>query len=162
VTKGLNENEPNGRDIYPDIIDHPHWQSPSRHHMSLYDRAAQFAAFDALAGYSDMIAEEQRLVDNKIELGEEELQIINSKLALIADAIESHPRVTITYFVPDSFKAGGSYMTATEEIKMVDPVERKLVVMRTHGYGKLNVKIKIDNILDIRGELVDFVDEELE
>ena len=39
-------------------------------------------------------------------------------------------------------------------------MERKLVLMRTQGYGKLNAEIKIDDILDIRGELVDFVDEE--
>ena len=64
MTKGLKNGEPNGREVYPDIIDHPHWQSPTRPHMSLYDRAAQFAPFDALSGYMDMVREEQRLVSS--------------------------------------------------------------------------------------------------
>ena len=157
MTKGLRDGEPNGRDVYPDIIDHTHWQSPTRAHMSLYDRAAQFAAFDALAGYTDMIAEEQRLVDSKIELGEEDKERLNEKLNLIADT--PHPTLIITYFVPDPLKAGGSYVTSTEEIKRIDPVERKLVLTRTEGYGQMNAEIRIDDILDIRGELVDYLDE---
>ena len=28
MTQGLKEGEPNGRDVYGNIIDHPHWQSP--------------------------------------------------------------------------------------------------------------------------------------
>ena len=68
MAKGLKDGEPNGRDVYPDIIDHPHHQSPTRPHMSLYDRAAQFAAFDALAGYTDMVKEEQRETDTQIHL----------------------------------------------------------------------------------------------
>ena len=49
--------EKSGRAAYPDIIDHPHWQSPTRPHMSLYDRAAQFAPFAALVGYDEMVNE---------------------------------------------------------------------------------------------------------
>ncbi len=45
------------RAVYADIIDLPHWQSPTRPHMSLHDRAAQFAAYKALSGYEDMIGE---------------------------------------------------------------------------------------------------------
>ncbi len=45
------------RIIYADIFDLPHWQSPTRPHMSLHDRAAQFAAYKALSGYEDMIGE---------------------------------------------------------------------------------------------------------
>ena len=36
----------------------PHHQSLTHPHMSLYDRAAQFAPFAALTGYEDMINEE--------------------------------------------------------------------------------------------------------
>ena len=87
MAKGLKEGEPNGRDVYPDIIDHPHWESPQRPRMSLADRAAQFSSFDALAGYSDMVAEEQRLTDQEIELDDASLERLNRKLELIADAI---------------------------------------------------------------------------
>ena len=50
--------EPEARRIYGDIIDMPHHQSKTHPHMSLYDRAAQFAPFAALTGYEDMINEE--------------------------------------------------------------------------------------------------------
>lgn len=41
---------------YKDIIDLPHHQSTSHPHMSLYDRAAQFAPFAALNGHAAVIS----------------------------------------------------------------------------------------------------------
>ena len=61
MTQGIGENEPDPRIIYADIIDLPHWQSPTRPHMSLHDRAAQFAPFAALTGYHEMVDEEAKL-----------------------------------------------------------------------------------------------------
>ena len=58
MTKGITGHEPDPRAIYADIIDVPHHQSATRTHMSLYDRAAQFAPFAALTGYDDMVEEE--------------------------------------------------------------------------------------------------------
>ena len=46
---------------YSDIIDHPHYQSKTRPHMSMSDRAAQFSPFAALSGYEEAIAETERL-----------------------------------------------------------------------------------------------------
>ncbi len=40
---------------HSDIIDHPHFKSPSRKPMSMENRAAQFAPFAALTGYDDAI-----------------------------------------------------------------------------------------------------------
>ena len=42
---------------YDDIIELPAPKSKTRPHMSLYDRAAQFASFKALSGYEEMVAE---------------------------------------------------------------------------------------------------------
>lgn len=161
MAQGLKEGEPNGRDVYGDIIDHPHWQSPTRPHMSLYDRSAQFASFDALAGYSDMVAEEQRLTDAAIELQESELEKLNQKLTLIADVIaDGHrPTLTFTVFVPDQLKAGGSYVEVTDAVKRIDTAERKIVLMTTEGYGKLNRTIDFDKIISISGDLVDYMDD---
>ncbi len=40
---------------YEDIIDRPHHVSKKYGHMSMHDRAAQFAPFSALVGYEDAI-----------------------------------------------------------------------------------------------------------
>ena len=42
---------------YKDIIDLPHRQSKVRPHMSLHDRAAQFAPFAALSGHGEAVRE---------------------------------------------------------------------------------------------------------
>ena len=157
MTKGITGHEPDPRAIYADIIDLPHHQSATRMHMSLYDRAAQFAPFAALTGYDDMVEEEARLVDNKIELDGSELEILDQKLKVIAEEIDKgrSPEVTITYFVPDLLKEGGSYKTITEVIKKVDNVSRHLVLERKEGVADMNVTISISDILEIHGEIVD-------
>ena len=48
---------------YDDIINLPHYQSKTRPHMTLRDRAAQFAPFAALTGYAEEVAETARLTD---------------------------------------------------------------------------------------------------
>ncbi|MBO5544212.1 MAG: hypothetical protein J5949_06220 [Oscillospiraceae bacterium] len=160
MTKGMKEGEANGRDVYPDIIDHPHWQSPTRPRMSLYDRSAQFAAFDALTGYTDMVREEQRVTDTQRELDADALEALNRKLSLIADAVESgeHPSITFTVFVPDEHKAGGRYETLTDRVKHVDTTFRKVVLMTAEGYGRVNKTIDFDRIYAIHGALPDWPD----
>ena len=161
MTQGLKEGEPNGRDVYPDIIDHPHHQSSTRARMSLYDRAAQFAAFDALAGYTDMVAEEQRETSQQIHLEGYELERLNQKLSLIADVINDgeHPEITFTVFKPDEHKAGGSYVEITDAVKKIDMIYRKVVLMSTEGRGRRNKTIDFDKIVSITGDLVDYLDD---
>ena len=48
---------------YDDIIHLPHHQSTERKHMSLHDRAAQFAPFAALSGYEEAIEETVALTE---------------------------------------------------------------------------------------------------
>ena len=48
---------------YADIINLPHHQSAERPHMSLHDRAAQFAPFAALSGYEEAIDETVALTE---------------------------------------------------------------------------------------------------
>ena len=50
---------------YDDIIDHEHYQSKKRKHMSMHDRAAQFSPFAALTGYSEQVEDaEKNYFDN--------------------------------------------------------------------------------------------------
>ena len=159
-TKGITDNEPDARLVYADIIDHPHWRSPTRKQMSLYNRAAQFSPFDALAGYSDMIAEEARVTDGRLELGEYELGILNRKLNLITEMVDEgeHPEVTFTVFVPDKRKDGGRYVEITDVVKRIDLVEKKVILASTEGYGRVNKTIEVDKISSIHGNLVDNLD----
>ena len=163
MAQGIKGKEPSGRDMYPDIIEMPHHQSPTRLHMSLYDRSAQFASYKALSGYEDMVAEEARLTDAKVELEEFELENLNQKLNLIADVIAdgTQPTVTITYFVPDERKAGGEYRTVTETIKRVDAAMRRVVLTSTRESGLHNT-IDFDRITGIKGALVDYMDDSVE
>ena len=154
MTRGLKDGEPNGRDVYPDIIDHPHWQSPTRPRMSLYERAAQFSSFDALAGYSDMISEESRLVDRRIEPSPDDIARLNEELGRLSRAVESglSPTVTVTYFVPDPLKTGGKYETARESLRRIDPVSRKLILNKKVGNGGSYMEIPLADVLDLYPE----------
>ena len=154
MAKGIAGKEPDPREVYADIIGHPHWVSPTHPPMSLYDRAAQFAPFAALTGYEDMIGEEARLVDNRIELSEEELAELNRKLALLGEALRQglHPLVSVTYFVPDPLKPGGVYETVTEKVLRVDPVRGTLRLDRKVTAAGTCLEIRIGNILDLRDE----------
>lgn len=49
---------------YDDIIDHPHHVSTTRPHMSMYQRAAQFAPFAALTGHKEAMEQTAKEVEN--------------------------------------------------------------------------------------------------
>ena len=125
---------------YDDIIHLPHHQSGTRRHMSLHDRAAQFSPFAALTGYDAAVEEAARLTEQKLELSEEEKAALGAKLTEIKEHIKERPGVTITYFVPDERKAGGTYATVTGTVRRIDDFER-VVVMQDQS------RIGIDDII---------------
>lgn len=125
---------------YDDIIHLPHHQSGTRLHMSLHDRAAQFSPFAALTGYDAAVEEAARLTEQKLELSEEEKAAIGAKLTEIKEHIKERPEVTVTYFVPDERKAGGTYVTVTGTVRRIDEFER-IVVMQDQS------RIGIDDII---------------
>ena len=88
--------------------------------MSMEKRAAQFAPFAALTGYGDAVAETARLTDDRIEMDESALEELDRK---IAEAAACRQDISITYFVPDEKKAGGSYQTARGKIRKIMPGE---------------------------------------
>ena len=157
MTKGITAKEPDPEIIYADIFHLPHHVSDHHPAMSLYDRAAQFAPFAALSGYDDMIEEEARLADNKIELGEDETEALERKLGLISSAISGgeKPTLTITYFIPDPLKAGGRYETKKLKIRRLDTVARVLILEEKTGRAGSYATIPLTNLLDISGDLVD-------
>ena len=161
MAEGPKKGTPNGRDVYGDIIDHPHWQSPTRPHMSMMQRAAQFSPFDALEGYSDMLRELQRTTEEWVGPDEYEAEVLNQKLNMIDSAVSKgmHPTVTVTYFEPDKLKSGGKYTDITDAVKRVDKTARKIIFMSSEGYGGINKAVNISAIVRISGELVDGLDD---
>ena len=107
---------------YDDIIDLPHPTSQNHPRMSLYDRAAQFSPFAALTGHSAAIAETGRLTDRRVELDEYEMARVDAELQRLQELLPGRPTASITYFVPDERKDGGSYQTVTGEVKRIDAV----------------------------------------
>ena len=127
---------------YKDIINLPHHVSKKHPQMSIESRAAQFAPFAALTGYSDAIKETSRLTSEKIELDEEIKQDLDNKLKILQDKVHLKPKVTITYFVPDKRKQGGAYLTITGNVKKID-VYNQLIFFTD------NTEISIKNIYKI-------------
>ena len=105
---------------YDDIIRLPHLDSPKHPRMSLYDRAAQFSPFAALTGHSAAIAETGRLTDRRMELDEYEMARVDAALQHLQELLPGRPTASITYFVPDERKNGGSYRTVTGLAKRID------------------------------------------
>ena len=144
---------------YADIIHLPHHQAADRRHMSMHDRAAQFSPFAALTGFDGVIAETGRLTDHKIELSEREKVLLDQKLTLIDEAIHAghHPEITVLYFVPDALKAGGTYQEYTGSVRQIDPIERVIVFLADNGRS-IGKRIAIDDVKEIHGEPVDYID----
>ena len=147
----MNENFP-----YKDIIDLPHHQAEGRKHMSLYDRAAQFSAFAALSGYDDIIAETGRLTTNKIELPEHIQDELDRKFALLISMTDEgyRPEVTVSYFVPDKTKEGGSYESYTGDVKRIDTTSKQLMFYDKEKDLTGNI-IDIGMIISVESNLFD-------
>ena len=143
---------PNARKLYADIIDLPHHQSETRRHMSLHDRAAQFAPFAALVGYDEMVGEEARLTDRQIALGESDLDRLDRAFRSLAAQLSAglRPGVSVLVFVPDSRKAGGRYETVTGCAKRLDPGEKRLILLG-EGSPPREISLDLDKILDLSG-----------
>lgn len=145
---------------YEDIIHLPHHKAANRPHMSMYDRAAQFSPFAALSGFDGVIAETGRMTERKIELSENEKVLLDQKLTLIDDVIQDrfNPEITVVYFVPDILKEGGEYQEYTGKVRKIDAIERTLVFLAANGRSA-GKTIRVDDISEIHGELVDYMDE---
>ncbi len=114
-------------DNYDDIISLPHFSSGSRPHMSLHDRAAQFAPFKALTGYEDSIYESERRTDRKLELSELQNQTLNNSLNKLESVIAFLPEICVEFFIPDSKKEGGAYVKYTGNLRLIDRINKKLI-----------------------------------
>ena len=131
---------------YRDIINNLHHTSKTRKRMSGLNRAAQFAPFAALTGYDASIYEAARLTENRIELDDNEIEILNMKLNFLKEHIKEQPKIKVTYFVPDTKKDGGAYVEYSGTIRVINEIQKTIIFTD-------RTTIKIEMILDIQGEI---------
>lgn len=113
---------------YDNIINLPHHISSKHPKMSLEARAAQFAPFSALTGYEDEVKETARLTYDRIELDDEVKNILNYKIQMIIKQLSERPTVSFTYFVPDTRKEGGKYITVIGNVRKIDKYKQIIVL----------------------------------
>lgn len=128
----------------------------SRNHppMDLKDRAAQFSPFAALTGYGDAVKETERQTEQRRELDgyekaalDEQLRELEAQLQNLENGKnQAAPRVTVTCFIPDEYKAGGAYRTFTAAVKKIDHDRRGIILQNGTQEGEC---VLLDDILKL-------------
>lgn len=127
---------------YEDIRYIPYKKSTRHPHMTQKDRAAQFAPFAALTGHKEAVLEKQRITEDKRVLDENKKAILDEQIKKISLFIKQQPVVKITYFVYDTRKQGGNYITKEHALKKID-IYNKMVIFSD------GCKIAFDDIYEI-------------
>ena len=96
--------------------------------MSMENRAAQFSPFAAVVGHDEAILETARLTEERVELSDDEIAVLDGKLQWLKEHIKEQPEITVTYFEPDEKKSGGAYVTVTGFAKRIDEIENILLM----------------------------------
>lgn len=131
---------------YEDIVNLPPHISKRHPQPSMMDRAARFAPFAAITGYEEMVLEEARVTEERVDLDEGALSLLNEKLNMIQEFLDEEPEVTITYFEPDKKKSSGAYVSITGTVKRIDEYEHLVILID----GK---KIRIEEIYALESDL---------
>ena len=99
--------------------------------QSNVERAKIFSPFDALKGLQDALRLQEKIAENKVELGEDRELELNKKISSLVKG----DNVTIKYYY------GIEYIETSGIVKKVDDVNKNIQL--------LNTKIDFDDILDI-------------
>lgn len=143
---------------YKDII-HKNWPADPaiyRKHpkMSLAERAKIFAPFAALRGHSDRLGEEvgKLLLTTRIELSEEETEILSGKLSQIKNGMN----VTVIYFKPEnSDSETGYYISLSGKVTGLDPSYQVLhIATGIQGEkGEIIQDIHFNDLADVQSDV---------
>ena len=113
---------------YDDIIHLPHHVSKRHPQMSMEARAAQFAPFAALTTHPNAIRETARMTDEKITLSEDFANELNRQMMLLYSRAADNPLVSITFFLPDQKKSGGSSQVSEGRLKKIDESRQQILM----------------------------------
>ena len=131
---------------YDDMIGLGHHISKTHPPMARIKRAAQFSSFDALTGFGAAIQEAGRETEEKLELSEDMIDMIDARLAVVQQHIKEQPNIAVTYFLPDDKKSGGRYVTVSGNVRMLDGIEHAIIMAD-------RTKIPIEDVRYIEGDL---------
>ena len=120
---------------YDDIINLPHHVSKNHPQMSLENRAAQFAPFAALVGYSEAITSSQEISEQKALIAEDKKEEIEETLHYLNKGV----KVEIKYYVISKKK----YFSYQGIVKRIDEIEKKIIFENRKS-------ISIKDIVDIK------------
>lgn len=130
---------------YDTIINLPAFEPKNHPRMSIRNRACQFAPFAALTGFDDAIDEAARAVDAKIELDDTAKAEIDEIIRNLDSNSGISKKICVTYFIPDTRKSGGKYVSQTGIYIRSNAFEECI-------YLEGNIKIMIDDIISITGK----------
>jgi hypothetical protein len=133
---------------YDDIISLPHHESAKHPKMPALDRAAQFMPFAALTGHNAAVMETERLTDSRMELDEMKKEELNEHLQFIKEQLLQKPQISITYFLPDTQKNGGTYLTITGTVRKIEQTRHQVIMEN-------GTVIPMDDIYEIESALFD-------
>ncbi len=123
---------------YDDIIN---LERPKSNHMKMNIklRAGIFAPFAALTGYKEALLEEEKVMDNKIDISIDKEEEINDKLL----NVDLESIYDIVYFKKDVNKDGGKYLTIRKKVRRLD-LDNKYIILLG------GIKIPFSDIYDIK------------
>lgn len=102
--------------------------------MDKVQRAHIFSAFDALKGFRELLAQQERVVVPKRILSEDDLQVLDQKI----HAIEPGMMVTLTYF------DHGEYIQQKGRVAKIHIDQNYIQIVKS--------KIPLKSIVDIQSE----------
>lgn len=132
---------------YDDIIHLPHHVSKTRKPMPMINRAAQFAPFAALTSHEEAISETARQTAPRRILSSDEQEILSKRLAYAISHIGKRSNLTFTYFIPDTQKEGGRYVSTTGILRAYDDFEKRIAL-------EDGTVILIETIISISGDIL--------
>lgn len=129
---------------YADIVSLPHHQSDRRAHMSVHDRAAQFAPFAALTGYGQMVQDtaDTLLSEQRVLLSEDDRSILDCRFQALLEHLSSQPEITVGYFDENAKR----YVSYCGRVKKIEEYPHRIVFAN----GK---RIETEDIIQMRGRI---------
>lgn len=121
-------------------------------HLSAESRAAQFMPFDALTGFDESIAETERITASRSSLDGYAVAELNERFNYLKLHNFPKAKITVTVFVRDPKKEGGSYVNVEGIIRNIDEIERKVRLDDGRVFSLDDIEA-IDGELFLEGEI---------